>query len=99
MPKRKTFLSSSKSNQYESACFSFSHFQLEVVIKLSTGSEYQLSLTLADAVVPAESKFEVLSTKVEVKLQKANASKWPTLDLKEGTEVCFISISSSWFNL
>jgi len=59
---------------------------LEVNVKLPTGSEYQLHLDLADEVVPHESRYEFLSTKLEIKLKKARGAKWPTLEFT-GTKV------------
>ena len=34
-------------------------------------------------VVPAESKYEILGTKVEVRLKKRGAVSWPTLEKSE----------------
>jgi suppressor of G2 allele of SKP1 len=53
---------------------------LEVTIKLETGSEFQLNLSLADKIDPSQSKYEILSTKLEIKLQKSNAAKWNSLE-------------------
>jgi len=53
---------------------------VEVAIVLSTGSEYQLNLDLADTIVPSQSKYELMSTKIELKLQKHSTSKWPSLE-------------------
>ncbi|CAG8441985.1 3293_t:CDS:2 [Rhizophagus irregularis] len=55
---------------------------LSVTVKLPTGSDYSLELEpLAHEIVPKESKYEVLSTKIEIKLKKANAgAKWGVLE-------------------
>ncbi|KAG0210416.1 Protein SGT1 A [Mortierella sp. GBA30] len=55
---------------------------LSVSVKMPTGSDYSLELDpLSHKVVPAESKFEVLSTKIEIQLKKeAFAIKWGTLE-------------------
>jgi suppressor of G2 allele of SKP1 len=42
--------------------------------------EYDLDLELHAPVVPEKSKYEVLSTKVEVKLAKAEPKQWAALD-------------------
>jgi suppressor of G2 allele of SKP1 len=55
---------------------------VSVTVKLPTGSDYSLELDpLAHEIVPKESKYEVLSTKIEIKLKKANAGiKWGVLE-------------------
>jgi suppressor of G2 allele of SKP1 len=55
---------------------------LSVTVKLPTGSDYSLELEpLAHEIVPKESKYDVLSTKIEIKLKKANAGvKWGVLE-------------------
>lgn len=53
--------------------------ELSVTIKLPA-SEYQLNLDLAGPVDPTQSKFEVLSTKVEIKMKKAEAVQWKSLE-------------------
>jgi suppressor of G2 allele of SKP1 len=49
---------------------------------MPTGSDYSLELDpLSHAVVPSESKFEVLSTKIEIQLKKERfAIKWGALE-------------------
>ena len=58
---------------------------VSVTVKLPTGSDYSLELDpLAHEIVPKESKYEVLSTKIEIKLKKANAgAKWGVLEGEE----------------
>jgi hypothetical protein len=41
--------------------------------------EYELKLDLHDKVQPAESKFTVLKTKLEICLRKAEPTHWPAL--------------------
>ncbi|KAL1919906.1 uncharacterized protein VTP21DRAFT_1838 [Calcarisporiella thermophila] len=55
---------------------------LSVTIKLPTGSDFSLELDpLAHEIIPSESKHEVLSTKIEIKLKKAFAGiKWGALE-------------------
>ena len=51
---------------------------------LAQGSEYSLELDLALAIDPAQSSYEVLSTKVEIKMRKAVVGlKWPALEASE----------------
>ncbi|CAG8533343.1 4175_t:CDS:2 [Funneliformis mosseae] len=65
---------------------------VSVTVKLPTGSDYSLELDpLAHEINPKESKYEVLSTKIEVKLKKASIGvKWGVL---EGEETLVGSIS------
>ena len=44
---------------------------LSVTAKLPTGSEYSLELDLAHPVIPAQSGYKVMTTKIEIKLKKA----------------------------
>jgi suppressor of G2 allele of SKP1 len=55
--------------------------QLSVSVRLPHGSEYSLDLDLALPVVPEACAYEVLSTKIEIKLKKAEVGiKWPGLE-------------------
>ncbi|RUO95611.1 SGS domain-containing protein, partial [Jimgerdemannia flammicorona] len=60
----------------------FSERALSVTIKMPTGSDYSLELDpLAHEIIPAESRFEVLSTKIEIRLKKERIGvKWGTLE-------------------
>ncbi|KAJ3357175.1 Cochaperone protein [Allomyces javanicus] len=54
---------------------------LSVGVQLPTGSEYTLELDLAHAVDPKTSKYEVLSTKIEITLHKVEQGlKWAVLE-------------------
>ncbi|KAG9285795.1 hypothetical protein G9A89_013220 [Geosiphon pyriformis] len=55
---------------------------ISVTVKLPSGSDYSLELDpLAHDIIPDESKYEVLSTKIEIKLKKANVGvKWGVLE-------------------
>ena len=55
--------------------------QLSVTIRLAHGTDYSLELDLALPIVPQSSSYEVLSTKIEIKLKKADIGlKWPALE-------------------
>jgi len=57
---------------------------LGVTIRLPTGSDYSLEFDLAHEVIPAESKTNVMSTKIEIKMKKsAMGLKWPALEAEE----------------
>ena len=62
----------------------FSEGEVDVAIKLESGSEYCLSLSLFHKVLTAECKFTVSASKVELKMKKAVAGKWETLE-NDGT--------------
>jgi suppressor of G2 allele of SKP1 len=53
---------------------------LTITIKLAEGSEFVLDLELADKIIVAESKYELLSTKIEVRLKKSKVARWKTLE-------------------
>jgi len=60
----------------------FSERALSVTIKMPTGSDFSLELDpLAHEIIPAESSFSVMSTKVEIKMKKAKVGiKWGSLE-------------------
>ena len=58
----------------------FGEQNLCVTIKLDTGSEFVLDFELADKIVIAESSFELLSTKIEIKMKKSKVARWKTLE-------------------
>jgi len=53
---------------------------LSVAAKLATGSEYTLELDLAHPVVPDQSSYKVLSTKLEIRIRKAEGVRWAALE-------------------
>lgn len=60
---------------------------LSLTLRLDAGREWALDLArLAGEVVPAESRFDVLSTKVEVWLKKRYNARWPALEGQPGAE-------------
>lgn len=60
----------------------FTDKALSVSVKMPTGSDYSLELDpLSHKVIPSESKYEVLSTKIEIQLKKeVFAIKWGALE-------------------
>jgi suppressor of G2 allele of SKP1 len=58
----------------------FQDVSLSVTAKLATGSDYSLELDLAHPVIPDQSSFKVLSTKLEIKLRKGEAVRWTGLE-------------------
>jgi len=53
---------------------------LSVTAKLAVGSDYSLELDLAHPVVPEQSSYKVLSTKLEVRLRKVEGVRWGALE-------------------
>jgi suppressor of G2 allele of SKP1 len=60
---------------------------VSVNIKLSENNQYVLDLDLAEAVVPSESSYTIMSTKIEIKLKKEQALKWDTLEYTGSAKV------------
>ncbi|KAG8452281.1 hypothetical protein GDO86_004186 [Hymenochirus boettgeri] len=54
--------------------------ELTVEVNFSLEKNYQLSLNLLHSIVPEQSTFKVLSTKIEIKLKKAEGIKWEKLE-------------------
>lgn len=65
----------------------FGEREVAANIKLSSGSDYVLSLSLYHKVLPGECKFSVSPSKVEIKLKKAAAGKWESLEGDGGAEL------------
>lgn len=53
---------------------------LSVTAKLPTGSEYSLELDLAHPVLSLQSSYKIMSTKIEIKLKKAEGVRWAALE-------------------
>jgi suppressor of G2 allele of SKP1 len=54
--------------------------QLLIEITLSENTSFSLDLELSGEVIPSECSFEILSTKIEIKMKKASPVKWKTLE-------------------
>jgi len=61
-------------------CVEFNEVSLSVTAKLATGSDYSLELDLAHPIIPDQSSYKVLSTKLEVKLRKGEGVRWNALE-------------------
>jgi len=70
----------------KTASFDLKEKSVSVLVKLSECEEYQLELDLFAAVIPENTKKEVLSTKIVLNLEKAVPASWPTLE-KSDVEV------------
>ncbi|XP_076839475.1 protein SGT1 homolog [Brachyhypopomus gauderio] len=54
--------------------------QLKAEVKLPSGQDYCLNVHLQHPVVPEQSTYKVLSTKVEIKMKKTEAIRWEKLE-------------------
>eukprot|EP01121_Diplochlamys_sp_Union-15-3_P021896 TRINITY_DN9115_c0_g1_i1.p1 TRINITY_DN9115_c0_g1~~TRINITY_DN9115_c0_g1_i1.p1 ORF type:complete len:392 (+),score=86.54 TRINITY_DN9115_c0_g1_i1:85-1260(+) len=64
----------------EQVTCTFTERQLDLCVKLQGNSEFQFNIDLCDKVVPSECKYEILSTKIEIKLKKHHPGKWKSLE-------------------
>ncbi|XP_046374157.2 protein SGT1 homolog [Haliotis rufescens] len=53
---------------------------VSVSIRQGSGTDYSLELDLAHPIVPAQSNYKVMSTKVEIKLKKEEGIQWTKLE-------------------
>uniref|UniRef100_A0A8C8YRB5 Protein SGT1 homolog n=1 Tax=Prolemur simus TaxID=1328070 RepID=A0A8C8YRB5_PROSS len=58
----------------------FSEKELSALVKLPSGEDYNLKLRLLYPIIPEQSTFKVLSTKIEIKMKKPEAVRWETLE-------------------
>jgi len=68
---------------------------LSVSAKLPSGSDYSLELDLAHDIVPAQSLTRVLSTKIEIKLKKAEGVRWSALETDNLTTTVATTVATS----
>jgi len=72
-----------KAAKPEAVSIEFETNSLGVSIELSTDNQFLLDLDLAHDIDTQASKYEVMSTKVEIKMKKASPVKWNTIERKE----------------
>lgn len=58
----------------------FTENKLIVDIIFLDGKIFQYHTNLSQPIIPDQSKYEILSTKVEINLKKANGISWPTIE-------------------
>ncbi|KAM6316751.1 protein SGT1 homolog [Aegotheles albertisi] len=58
----------------------FSEKEMNASVRLPSGEDYNLNLVLLHSIVPEQSTFKVLSTKVEIKMKKPEAVRWEKLE-------------------
>ncbi|XP_041659501.1 protein SGT1 homolog [Cheilinus undulatus] len=69
----------------DGVCASFTEKELSASIQLASGESHNLSFHLLHPIVPQQSSFKILSTKVEFKMKKTDAIRWEKLE-GEGQE-------------
>ncbi|XP_036916392.1 protein SGT1 homolog [Sturnira hondurensis] len=58
----------------------FSEKELSALVKIPSGEDYGLKLRLLHPIIPEQSTFKVLSTKIEIKMKKPEAVRWEKLE-------------------
>ncbi|XP_063160624.1 protein SGT1 homolog [Candoia aspera] len=58
----------------------FSEKELKASLRLSSEENYNLKLPLLHSIVPEQSLFRILSTKIEIKMKKPEAIRWEKLE-------------------
>ncbi|XP_034744190.1 protein SGT1 homolog isoform X1 [Etheostoma cragini] len=66
-------------------CVDFMEKELSAKIQLASGETYNLNLHLLHPIIPQQSSFKILTTKVEFKMKKTDAMRWEKLE-GEGQE-------------
>ncbi|KAG0166864.1 Protein SGT1 A [Apophysomyces sp. BC1034] len=86
-----------KNVKSESVALDFFESSLSLAIKMPSGSDYSLELDpLTHTIVPKESSYKILSTKLEIKLKKKDAGvMWGTLEGEEEHPVSMAPMSVS----
>ncbi|KAM3935164.1 protein SGT1 homolog [Leptodactylus fuscus] len=69
-----------KNIQKEDVHIQFAERQLTLNVNLPSGENYNLTLFLFHSIVPEQSTFKVLSTKIEIKMKKTEAIRWDKLE-------------------
>ncbi|KAJ7324552.1 hypothetical protein JRQ81_017572 [Phrynocephalus forsythii] len=64
----------------------FSEKELNALVKLSSEEDYNLKLQLLHPIIPEQSSFRILSTKIEIKMKKPEAIRWENLEGDEGSK-------------
>ncbi|KAJ8350140.1 hypothetical protein SKAU_G00252700 [Synaphobranchus kaupii] len=73
-----------KNAKKEEVSIQFEERELTALMKLPSGEDWCLTIPLLHPVVPQQSTFKILSTKVEIKMKKTEALRWEKLE-GEGT--------------
>ncbi|XP_029930330.1 protein SGT1 homolog isoform X1 [Myripristis murdjan] len=66
-------------------CIHFKERELFAKVQLASGQDYSLNFNLLHSIVPQQSTYKILATKVEIKMKKTEAIRWEKLE-GEGQE-------------
>ncbi|NWX44521.1 SGT1 protein, partial [Steatornis caripensis] len=69
-----------KNAQRDDVSVQFSEKEMNASVRLPSGEDYNLKVVLLHSIVPEQSTFKVLSTKVEIKMKKPEAVRWEKLE-------------------
>ncbi|NXG04966.1 SGT1 protein, partial [Sakesphorus luctuosus] len=69
-----------KNAQKDDVSVQFSGKEMSASVRLPSGENFNLKLDLLHSIVPEQSTFKVLSTKVEIKMKKPEAVRWEKLE-------------------
>ncbi|NXH77922.1 SGT1 protein, partial [Hydrobates tethys] len=69
-----------KNAQKDDVSVQFLEKEMSASVRLPSGEDYNLKLVLLHSIVPEQSTFKVLSTKVEIKMKKPEAVRWEKLE-------------------
>ncbi|KFO94588.1 Suppressor of G2 allele of SKP1, partial [Buceros rhinoceros silvestris] len=69
-----------KNAQKDDVSVQFSEKEMNASVRLPSGEDYNLKLVLLHSIVPEQSTFKVLSTKIEIKMKKPEAVRWEKLE-------------------
>ncbi|XP_034469683.1 protein SGT1 homolog isoform X1 [Hippoglossus hippoglossus] len=69
----------------DGVCVNFMEKELNTMIQLASGESYNFHLNLLHPIVPQQSNFRILTTKVEIKMKKTDGIRWEKLE-GEGQE-------------
>lgn len=67
----------------------------DLTCKLENDSDYKLNLKLSKEIIPKESSFKVTSSKVELKMKKADTVRWASLEVDSKNEPCNVTVSNN----
>lgn len=70
----------------KTAVVEFKEREVNIDLRMPDGKRFKLELPLFQPIEPVGSSFEVLGTKVEITMKKANGISWATLEPSEGAK-------------
>lgn len=73
--------------------------KLAATVKVDANTDYTIDIVLQHPVKPETSDYKILKTKVEIKLVKATAVRWSSLESKEDNEERNVRTAVDWNQL